>query len=157
MRILGTLVISLLLLGCSQQPTAPDSMTPDLAAAPSTVVIGGKTLTLSTSLWRDFMPISPPDGKPLGGVLTIRTSDGSAVSADVRADSVWVVFGADMWPAVPREERSRTETAPGYEVIVREGPKWGPDVEVDVIVRLRTADGATYLLSARNQRISGTF
>ena len=157
MRTLGILAIAVALIACSQKPTAPDPVNPDLSTAPSSVTIDGKALSLSTSLWRDFMPISPPDGKPLVGALTIRTSDGSGVPADVRAESAWVVFGADTWATVPREERSRTETAPAYEVIVREGPKWGPGVEVDVIVRLKTPNGAAYLLSARKQQITGTF
>lgn len=157
MRTLGILAVSIALMGCSQKPTAPDPAPPDLSAAPSSVTINGKTLTLSASLGRDFMPISPPDGKPLAGVLTVRTADGSAVSADVRADMVWVVHGADTWSVVPREERSRSETAPGYEVVVREGPKWGPGVDVDVIVRLTASNGATYLLSVRKQRIGATF
>jgi hypothetical protein len=155
----GTIVLalSLTLLGCTQKPTAPDPVTnPDLNGAPSSIVVGGKTLTLTTSLWRDFMPISPPDGKPLIAVLEVRTADGSAVPADVRADMVWVVFGKETWSKAPTEERPRSETAPAYEFVARDGPKWGPGVEVDVVVRLRTPNGATYLLSVRKQRIGAS-
>jgi hypothetical protein len=149
--------ISLVLLGCSQKPTAPDSMPPsELSAAPSTVTIGGKTLTLTASLWRDFMPISPPDGKPLAAVLRVNTADGSPVPTDVRAGMVFIVYGTEVWSKTPAEERARSETAPAYEFMAREGPKWGPGVEVDVVVRL-TSGGGTYLLSARKQRIDGAF
>jgi hypothetical protein len=157
MRTFGILAICLFLIGCSQQPTAPDPVDPDLNAAPTSVIVSGKTLTLAAWLGRDFMPISPPDGKPLGGVLTVRTADGSVVPADVRAETAWVVLGVDVWSAAPREERSRSDTAPVYEVVVREGPKWGPGVDVDVVVRLRTGNGAAYLLSVRKQPIAGTF
>jgi hypothetical protein len=157
MRACIVLAVSLALIGCTQKPTAPDPVnTPDLSSAPSSIVVGGKTLTLTTSLWRDFMPISPPDGKPLVAVLGVRTADGSPVPDDVKADMVWVVFGKDTWSKAPSDERPRSETAPVYEFVARDGPKWGPGVEVDVVVRLRTADGATHLLSARKRPIGGT-
>lgn len=151
------LAICLALFGCSQKPTAPDSMPPsELSAAPPTVSIGGKTLTLTASLWRDFQPISPPDGKPLTAVLRVSTVDGSAVPDDVRANMVWVVFGTEVWSKAPAEERPRSETAPAYEFMMREGPKWGPGVEVDAVVRLRAGSGS-YLLSARKVPITATF
>lgn len=142
----------------SQAPTAPDEpSTRDLTAAPTSVMLGGSTLTLDTSLWRDFMPISPPDGKPLVGVLRVRTVNGSMVPDTVRADAVWVIFGEQVWSPAAREERSRTETSPVYELVVRDGPKWGPNVTVDVVVRLREASGPGLLLRAANQPIRGTF
>ena len=157
MRAICVVAVSLALFGCTQKPTAPDPVTnPDLSGAPSSIVVGGKTLTLTTSLWRDFMPISPPDGKPLVAVLEVRAADGSAVPADVRADMVWVVFGTETWSKAPTDERPRSETAPVYEFVARDGPKWGPGVEVDVVVRLRTAGGTTYLLSARKRPIGRT-
>jgi hypothetical protein len=143
---------------CSQRsPTAPDSERPtELRAAPTTVAVGGKTLTVQTALWRDFMPVSPPDGKPLIAVAQVRTSDGSAVPEHVRADAIWVLHGTEMWMATPIEERTRAETAPSYEVVARDGPKWGPDVTVDVVLRLRDASGQAFLLRAPNQRIRAT-
>jgi hypothetical protein len=54
------------------------------------------------------------------------------------------------------EQRPRAETAPNYEVIVRDGPKWGPDVMVDVIVRLRDSAGTESLFRAPKQLIIGT-
>jgi hypothetical protein len=103
------------------------------------------------------MPISPPDGKPLVAVLQVRTEDGSEVPANVRAEMVWVLNGADAWSTVPREERSRNETAPVYELVARDGPKWGPGITVDVVVRLRDGGGFESLLRVANRPIQGTF
>ena len=142
----------------SDGPTSPGSVSiAELTAAPTSVVVAGKTLTLASQLWRDFQPISPPDGKPLIGALQVRTSDGSAVSDSVQADAVWVVMGTQVWSGHPREERPRRETAPVYELVARDGPKWGPDVNVDVVIRLRDAANRDVLLRAPNQPIRGTF
>lgn len=147
------------LCGCSRGgPTAPDSLlNTNLAAAPTSVVLAGKTLILATSLWRDFQPIAPPDGKPLVALLEVKTDDRSAVPATIRADIVWVIYGTQVWSGVPQEERPRLETVPVYEVVARDGPKWGPGVAVDVVVRLRDMNGRALLLRATDQLIAGTF
>lgn len=141
---------------CGDAPTAPTPPTSDLAAAPTRVSVAGKSLLLDASLWRDFMPIAPPDGRPLIGVLRVQTDDGSGVPATVTVDMAWVLNGADVWRAVPREERARAATAPAYEVVVRDGPKWGPGIHVDVVVRIRDANGREALLRSANRPIEAT-
>jgi hypothetical protein len=153
-----TTVLILVVAGCGgSSPTSPSDVTrSQLAAAPTRIVADGKTLTMTTSLWRDFMPISPPDGRPLVAVLTIATDDGSPVPATVTADTSWVLHSSAVWTAAV-EQRPRAETAPAYEVIARNGPKWGPDVSVDVVVRLIDSGGRAFLLRAPSQTIGATF
>jgi hypothetical protein len=103
------------------------------------------------------MPISPPDGRPLVAVLQIRTDDASQVPSSVTADMAWVVHDGAMWSATPREDRPRAETSPNYEVVARDGPKWGPDISVEVVVQLRDGSGRSYLLRAPMQMIGKTF
>ncbi len=143
--------------GCgASSPTSPSDVSrAQLVSAPTRIVADGKTLTLSATLWRDFMPISPPDGKPLAAVLQIATDDGSQVPVSVTADTSWVLHSADMWSAKV-EQRPRAETAPAYEVVARNGPKWEPDVSVDVVVRLVDSTGRSFLLRAAGQRIVAT-
>lgn len=146
-----------LLSGCGGGPVAPTPVSPsELAAAPTTVSLSRKSLSLGTYLWRDFQPISPPDGKPLVAVLHVTTDDGTNVPASVRADMVWVLYGTEIWTAVP-QERPRFETAPVYEAAAHDGPKWGPGVSVDVIIRLRDDSGRALLLRAPDQPIRTTF
>ena len=138
--------------------TTPSSVTTsELAIAPTRVVFGGKSITLETSLWRDFQPFAPPDGKPLVALLQIKTEDGSDVPATLRADMVWVFNGMQSWSAVPEEQRPRPETSPVYELVARDGPQWGPGISVDVVVRLRSPDGRAFLLLAADQPIRATF
>lgn len=158
MRRLFTLLITSLVVtaACSDAQTAPSPLPSDLVAAPTRVSLAGKSLLLDASLWRDFMPIAPPDGHPLMGVLRVQTDDGTGVPATVTVDMAWVLNGADVWRAVPREERARAATAPAYEVVLRDGPKWAPGVHVDVVVRLRDPNGRETLLRAANRPIEAT-
>lgn len=146
--------------GCSDRsgPTAPDSdSASSLTEVPTSVVIDGKLLTLRASLWRDFQPISPPDGKPMIAALQIQTADGSGVPATVTADTVWLVLATDVWSGAAREERPRGDTAPIYEVVARDGPKWNPGALVDVIVQLRDRNGGVSRLRAAGQLVQATF
>ena len=155
---LGLFGVLVAVCGCAQTgPTAPDSASAStLITAPTSVVLDGKTFTLSASLWRDFQPISPPDGKPMLAVLQVQNRDGSDVPMTVTADTVWLVHGTEVWSGVPREERSRQDTAPIYELVARDGPKWEPGVHVDVVVQLRDASGRASRLRATNQLVRRT-
>jgi hypothetical protein len=133
----------------------PDASRAQPVSAPTRVVSDGVELILTAFLTRDFMPISPPDGKPLGGVLRIKTENGTPVPTGIVVTASWILFNAETWPASV-EQRPHAETGPNYEVIVRDGPKWGPDVMVDVVVRVRDSAGAESLLRAPKQLIIGT-
>jgi len=120
----------------------------DRALAPRLISLDGATLRLEASLWRDFQPISPPDGKPLIAGLRITTVDGAPIPSTLRADSVWIYNEAAVWAASVREEQPRSAGAPFFEVVARNGPKWGPGIEVDVVVQVRDAAGRAFLLQA---------
>jgi hypothetical protein len=142
--------------GCRDRTPASPGQPSDLSATPTQVTVSGQTLTLEASLWRDFMPISPPDGKPLIVAARVKTLDGRAVPATLSADTLWVLNGSQVWSAPAREERPRAANPAVYEVVARDGPKWGPGIDVDVVLRLR--DGARELyLRAPRQPIQGTY
>ncbi len=68
-----------------------------LHASPEVVTIGGEDLVLSTSMWRDFMPMAPPDGRPLIAIFYISTADSSAFPEGVTSDAAFVVYGDEVW------------------------------------------------------------
>ena len=147
--VLATLALAALT-GCSPAPTDVGT---GFDGSPSGTVVDGARLVLETYLSRDFRPVSPPDGRPLVALLRINAADSSAVPRTVRADSAWVTYGQEVWAAPVVEERLRTTGDRVYEVVAREGPKWGPEVNVDVVVRVRGADGQAVLLRAPTQPI----
>ncbi|MBE3072631.1 MAG: hypothetical protein IMZ67_06615 [Acidobacteria bacterium] len=132
-------------------------MSSDPRDAPDSVRLAGKTLTLKASLWRDFMPIAPIDGRPLVAVLTATTVDQSPFPAGVTADKAWVFHAGLTWETVVDQEQQPGPGTPSLEVVARDGPKWGPNVQVDVVIRLWDSRGNQYLLQAKRQTIKATY
>ena len=148
-----SVLVASLACGCSS-PSEPDAPG-GIRDAPTSVTLEGATLVLQATLWRDYQQISPPDGKPLAAVLRVKTADGSVFPPKVAADMVWVFNGEAGWS--PTFEVVATGPASSWlELAMRDGPKWGPGITVDVIVRLRDAAGAPHLLQARAQPIVRT-
>jgi hypothetical protein len=129
---------------------------PEFRDTPEQVTFDGLSVRLETYLWRDFQPIAPPDGQPLIAVLRITTTDGTPVPASLHADRAWVIADGVAWAASVQEERGRVAGSAFFEVVARDGPKWGPGIAVDVVIRLRTSSGAPVFLGARGQPIHRT-
>lgn len=135
----------------------------ELAAAASRITLGGRTHELRAELWRDFMPIAPPDGRPLVAVIELVPAMGGeagsdpapAASVDARIERTWVILGERAWTTDEVERRARA-TGGGLQFVVRGGPKWGPGELVDVAIRLRLGSGDARLLRSGGHRIGRT-
>ena len=127
-----------------------------LNAAGETVEIQGRTYRLEPALWRDFMPVSPPDGKPLIALVHVIQAGSDAFTPSVVVHHLWVVNDQEIWStSFSKEERS--PAAPNQlEKIARDGPKWGPGISVDVVVGLLDELGKLYLLRAPGEPIRRT-
>ena len=137
----------------------------ELRNAPTMVVLDNKSLHLSTYPWRDFMPGKwGADGSPMMVVLKVNTVDQQPFPSGVRMDKAWVLFGEEAWEAsdfrvtMPGQDRARDlwmkcPDSPVCEATIRGGPKWGPGVYVDVVVRLTDSQGKHYFLQAPNQYV----
>jgi hypothetical protein len=131
-------------IACGSSPIAPDPTIDELRSAPLAVSIDGTSLELRASVWRDFMPIVPPGGPFLQVAVRLPNA-----AASVSVDHLWVLLGDQLWDATPDRAGGSTEWT------ARGGPQWGPGVRVDVVVRLRAADGRVRLLRAADQPIVG--
>lgn len=159
--IFPVLLFSLFILVCDRNIQNPSTDVPPdiLKLSVDTLQLGQQTFILRTELWRDFMPISPPDGRPLTAYIEIETVDSSAITLDMDSDRIYIVNGEDVWASSYAEELPDDYPArqPFRIVkIARDGPKWGPNIYVDVIVRI-VAEGSTYFLRAKNQHIGMTW
>jgi len=72
-------------------------------------------------------------------------------------DALWIVYKNEVWKAWFLEAYSPLDPDRiRFGRFFRDGPKWGPDVSVDVIVRIDGGDGDLQLLRATNQLIGAT-
>jgi hypothetical protein len=152
-----SICLFLTVFGCQ----ATDGLTPsialeDLLDAPVSVSIGGRDFILETFLWRDFMPISPPDGKPLIAIVWTVATDSLAVPSSLECDRIYVILDNELWEsALAPPDGSGNGEDYKLERVARDGPKWGPDIAVDVVVRL-FYDNEYYFLRVPQQWIYRT-
>jgi hypothetical protein len=104
------------------------------------------------------MPISPPDGKPLIALVKITPSDTQPFPPNITATRLWIILqdSTTFW-----ETDFSTETViPDSNKlckIARDGPKYGPDIYVNVVVKLNNyADSTISYLRATHQYIYRT-
>ena len=144
-------------LGCSDNGVSvpPEISISELLAAPDTITVEGRRLTLSTYMWRDFMPISPPDGQPLLAILYITAADTAQLPSSISADAVWIVHNQEVWKSWLANDPSQ-QPRNRIAKMARDGPKWEPGIYVPVIVRVVNGQGKTFLLRADNQFIGRT-
>ncbi len=149
-------VIIFFLAGCTDPlSTPPDIPINELLSSPDTLKIENQKIVMRTYLWRDFMPISPPNGKPLIALVYIETIDSSTISPSISADAIYVVNGTEVWKSYFSKEAAGEQKPFRIIKIARDGPKWGPGIYVDVVVSLRI-NGANCLLKAPHQYIERT-
>ncbi len=160
MRKFCCLLTFVALIGCKGNEkvttTPPDIPVNQLLAVPDTVQVEGRQLYLETYVWRDFMPISPPDGKALVALMYVTPTDTIPLPASISADAVWIVYNNQVWRSWISDAMDGGLNAHRLARIARDGPKWGPGVPVDVIVRVLDAGGHGHLLHAPDQMIHRT-
>jgi hypothetical protein len=154
------LVLLALAAGCSDNHVSPltEGDREDLENAPESITASGKTLVLHTYLWRDFMPESPPDGKPLIGLFYITVSDSTDYPAEWKADAVWLLSNDEFWAGGFTDADPAGDQLRRYRDIatVRDGPKYGPGIAVDAVVRLVGPAGERRYLKSPDQWINRT-
>ena len=155
---LGFLLCLFYSIGYSSGKKSRDFTIKELKSAPDTVQIKKVGVVLETYLWRDFMPVSPPDGKPLRAAVSLVPVNTTYLPEALDARRIWIIFGEEVWsnslsavsPAEPGQPVTKLEKT------AANGPKWGPGVEVTVVVEILDKEGKTYLLRADHQTIHRT-
>lgn len=127
-----------------------------VASAPTELELDSRIYKLQTYLWRDFMPPAGPEGSLLMAVVKIIAVDGQPLPQDLDADLLYVLNGNEAWVTKFAGE-ARPPGEPYLEKSARDGPRWGPDILVDVAIRLTGAGGPIGYLRAVDQQIHATY
>ena len=151
-----------ILFSCSEELdidlSPPDIPIAQLLSSPDTVLVEGRRLWLSTYMWRDFQPISPPDGKPLIAILVITAVDTIQLPSSITSDAVWIVNNNQVWKSWLSDHNVPPNSPNSIKKIAEDGPKWGPcDSCVSVIVRVYDSNRKEYFLLAPDQNIGSTW
>lgn len=137
-----------------------------LSQAPAQASLNGKEFQLKTHLWHDFMPRIVPDGyvetstipgSPMLALLEIGTAGRGQFPANIRAKLAWIILDeSQVWETAVAEEMPRSSSDSVLRVMARKGPKWGPHINVNVVVQLVDDKDNTVLLQAKHQPIHRT-
>ncbi|NOY89136.1 MAG: hypothetical protein GXO93_07085 [FCB group bacterium] len=141
------LLLVIVMSACNKDVSNSDNTHYDidsLLAAPTSVNINGRQFELSPYLWRDFMPVSPIDGKPMIALMKIFANDSLPLPSSLTPDSLWIINGKRVW-ATTFSKKEQRFFEDHLESIARNGPKWGPGIKVDVVIRLKDNDNIYYL------------
>ena len=139
--LIGFLVLSTFLLVFDWP--SPDSeweyyIEPCIFTASEEVNVGGITYSLETYMYRDFMPISPPDGRPLIVIIRVHALGVNDFPLSTIIERLWLIDGSNIISTLPTEKYSVDGNT--FRMAFLNGPKWGPDIFVDVIVKLIDMD-----------------
>jgi hypothetical protein len=128
---------------------------PGIITASEEVSISDITYTLDTYIWRDFMPISPPDGKPLIAIIRVYASGIDEFPLSTMIERLWLIDGLNI--ASTRASEEYRVDGNIFEMVFRDGPKWSPGISIDVVVKLISVDSFVNYLKVVNQLIHATF
>ena len=111
------------------------------AAGMADIVVDGRGIIVEPYLARGFMPpVSPADGSPLAVYVKLSASDSLPLPQGLLVDYAWVVKGFATWGTDMLKDESSPEPW-SAEFRGFGGPKWGPNIRVDVAVRIILPNG----------------
>lgn len=156
------IIIVLILLtavSCSDDQSPTGKLLVDIDAlqkSPTQLKLDSTTsLALEVTLWRDFMPISPEDGKPMFALVKLFTVDSTVLPSNINIDKLWVINDREVWEAdlvtvsIDDQIFQITKRASG-------GPKWEPKIYVEAVVRIVLKDSTKMYLKNENVLIERT-
>lgn len=127
-------------------PPPPSFTVSELLAAPLDLKFDGINFEVEVELWRDFMPPSEPDGRPMAAFATVTAVGALDWPAEITTLYVYVVKESEVWASKMERDASGVRPPNQRLYVARDGPKWGPGIAVDVVIGIRTTNGVVHLV-----------
>lgn len=152
------LMVVIALYSCQKDKVKGGVYNPDFAtelkSSPEQVNINENHLVLSTELWRDFMPIAEEEGSKMMCLNWLEDSNNLPLVSSLTLKKQYVINGDEVWGASYEDIHYKNDFT--LEGRVGDGPKWGPDIAVDVVCEFEN-NGTTYRIIAKSQMIGATY
>lgn len=153
--LLGTLAFT----SCKKDPMDGEirnnkKLAQELKKSPEQITLGGKSFTLTSEIWRDFMPIQEDNGSGLFVIAQLVATDSSTINNNVVPLRHFLLKENEIWKSTFTEVRRPQPFL--VEAFVAGGPKWGPALTVDLVMEVQY-DGKIYRILAKNQEITATY
>ena len=145
-RSMWTVPLFFLIISCSRYPID------ELLSAPEKIEIDNREYILEASLSRNFFPPMPPRG--LNGSIFVIALDSLEFPSSLDANHIWVINGDDVWDTdliertIPIDEIYKMKKR-----LADEGPDWGPEIYVTVVVEVVQGEEDSCLLRADSQYV----
>jgi len=112
----------------------------ELLASPDSLLVDGMTLSAELGLHRDFMLGGPPDGTPLGAGVFLNGSPPGSFPASVTSVYLWAIRDSSaVWDTTMSFLQIDWTRNGAHQYVVGGGPRWDPDILVDVVIGVRTS------------------
>lgn len=123
----------------------------ELRSSPEQVSIGANTLSLTTYLYRNFMPSTEGDSIDNKMICINQLTDANSTTlpSGIVLRKQYLIRGEEIWQSVYAEQVNDTSVIEG---IVRFTPEWDTGTRVDVVCEFLSA-GETYRIMAKSQLI----
>ena len=127
------------------------------SASSETIQIENNSFVLDAYLWRDFMPMSPLNGRPLISVNKLIELNSETIPNNIDLVKQYVINEDSIWITDYEDERRNSNSPHIIERSSRNGPKWGPQVNVDVVSKIfDSKTGENHYLILKNVFINRT-
>jgi len=151
------IMVAVSLLSCDREETSKVEILQIKEKAVDTLTIGSNSFILDAELWRDFMPISPPNGQPMVSINWLISVDSVKIPDNIRMIRQYVIYQDEIWVANYLNDERPPQPPYRIEKISKNGPKWGPHIYVDVISLIRDIQNSKdYYIQRRNVYVGRT-
>jgi hypothetical protein len=128
-----------------------------ITQAVESLTIGANSFVLETYLWRDFMPVSEPDGSPMIAINWLVDVNSNAIPDNIDLMKQYVFYEDMVWEVGYTDEVPPSVFDHKIEKISRGGPKWGPRIHVDVVAEVRdSSTGQSHYIMCPNALVERT-